>query len=114
MPIDSSSLRRLFDKLRPLDTSSSSSDSSYRPPLKCTSCGIKVSCLAEFGLAWEDGAGMCTDCLRQFRERSGFYQASQIRKRAAINLKYKDCAKRNKPVIAKKKRCRIGSRPQKL
>ncbi len=77
----------------------------YRTPLVCTCCSYKVESTSDFALVWEDESGMCSECVVDFRTRSGYYKPSELKKRAASDLRFANTAKR----IENRRLARISS-----
>lgn len=77
----------------------------YRTPLVCTCCSHKVESTSDFALVWEDESGMCSECVVDFRTRSGYYKPSELKKRAASDLRFANTAKR----IENRRLARISS-----
>ena len=50
---------------------------SFRPPDICTSCGTKKLPEDKFALVWSDDAGMCLNCVTEYRSRAKYNMPSK-------------------------------------
>jgi hypothetical protein len=89
------SIDDLIDFMRPANiVGEAVQEDGYRTPLICTCCSSKVNSTSEFALVWEDESGMCNQCVTDFRTRAGYYKPSELKKRAASDLRFANTAKR--------------------